>query len=77
MDREILKNSQAVPHDTACICISMKNGECYVVKYNCKDKVVSNILLSDYEYYQGIIDLNESKRETRRVTRERIDLSKY
>ena len=55
----------------------LENGECYVVKYNCKDKVVSNILLSDYQYYQGIIDLNESKRETRGVTRERIDLSKY
>ena len=55
----------------------LENGECYVVKYDCKDKVVSNILLSDYQYYQGIIDLNESKRETRGVMRERIDLSKY
>lgn len=55
----------------------LENGECYVVKYNCKDNVVSNILLSDYQYYQGIIDLNESKREDRGITRERIDLSKY
>lgn len=53
----------------------MKNGECYVVKYNCKDKVVSNILLLDYQYYQGIIDSNESKRENRGITRERIELS--
>lgn len=52
----------------------LENGECYVVKYNCKDKVVSNILLSDYQYYQGIIDLNESKRESRGITRERIEL---
>ncbi len=52
----------------------MKNGECYVVKYNCKDKVVSNILLLDYQYYQGIIDSNESKRENRGITRERIEL---
>lgn len=53
----------------------MKNGECYVVKYNCNDKVVSNILLLDYQYYQGIIDSNESKRENRGITRERIELS--
>lgn len=52
----------------------MKNGECYVVKYNCNDKVVSNILLLDYQYYQGIIDSNESKRENRGITRERIEL---
>ena len=51
----------------------MKNGECYVVKYNCKDRVVSSILLSDYQYYQGIIDSNESKREKRGITRERIE----
>lgn len=53
----------------------MENGECYVVKYNCKDKVVSNILLLDYQYYQKIIDSNENKRENRGITRERIDLS--
>lgn len=51
----------------------MKNGECYVIKYNCKDRVVSNILLLDYQYYQGIIDSNESKRENRGITRERIE----
>lgn len=53
----------------------MENGECYVVKYNCKDKVVTNILLLDYQYYQRIIDSNEDKRENRGITRERIDLS--
>lgn len=53
----------------------MENGECYVVKYNCKDKVVTNILFLDYQYYQRIIDSNEDKRENRGITRERIDLS--
>lgn len=52
----------------------MKNGECYVVKYDCKDKVVSNILLLDYQYYQRIIDSNKDKRESRGITRERIEL---